>query len=117
MERAGVCVLLAAVWLVNSSVLFYKVTRARVCMCVCVCVCVCVLVKFRRCFLLYDDGSLADQERREAFTQGQIVKADVLRCGFLLSDAEAIGIYELCMRHFICLEVQKIPRELNEKAY
>ena len=28
------------------------------------------------------------------------MKADVLRCGFLLSDAEAIGIYELCMRHF-----------------
>ena len=87
-----------------------------------VCVCVCVLVKFRRrqsfwCFLFYDDGSLADQERREAFAQGQIVNADVLRCGFLLSDAEAIGIYELCMRHFICLEVEKIPRELNEKAY
>ena len=45
------------------------------------------------------------------------MKADVLRCGFLLSDAEAIGIYELCMRHFICLEVEEIPRELNEKAY
>ena len=38
-ERAGVSVLLAAVWLVNSSVLFYKVTRARACVCVCVCVC------------------------------------------------------------------------------
>ena len=86
------------------------------------CVCVCVLVKFRRrqsfwCFLFYDDGSLADEERREAFAQGQIVNADVLRCGFLLSDAEAIGIYELCMRHFICFEVEKIPRELNEKAH
>ena len=72
---------------------------------------VCVLVKFRRrqsfwCFLCYDDGFLAHQERREAFAQGQIVKADVLRCGFLLRDAEAIGNYKLCMRHFICLEVE-----------
>ena len=83
--------------------------------------CVCVLVKFRRrqslwCFLFYDDGSLADQEWKEAFAQGQIMKVDVLRCGFLLSDAEAIGIYELCMRHFIRSEVEDIPGELNEKA-
>ena len=79
------------------------------------CVCVCVLVKFRRrqsfwCFLFYDDGSLTDQERREAFAQGQIMKADVLRCGFHQSDAEAIGIYELCMRHIIRLEVEEISR-------
>ena len=26
------------------------------------------------------------------------------------TDAEAIGIYELCMRHFIRLEVEEIPR-------
>ena len=36
---------------------------------------------------------------------------------FFLSDAEAISIYELCMRHFNCLEVEEIPQELNEKAY
>ena len=29
---------------------------------------------------------------------------------------EAIGIYELCMRHFIRIDVRWIPRELNEKA-
>ena len=78
-------------------------------------VCVCVLVKFRRkqsfwCFLFYDDSSLVDQGRREAFAQGQIMQADVLRCGFHLSDAEAIGIYELCMGHFIRLEVEEFPR-------
>ena len=56
---------------------FYKITR--------------VLVKFWRgkgfrCFLFYDDGSLAHQDRELSFSQGQIVKADVLRSGFLLSD-------------------------------
>ena len=38
------------------------------------------------------------------------MKADVLRCGFHQSDAEVIGIYELCMRHFISLEVEEISR-------
>ena len=54
--------------------------------------------------------SLADPERREAFAQGQIMKADVLRCGFYLNEAEAIGIYDLCMRHFIRFEVEEIPQ-------
>ena len=54
--------------------------------------------------------ALADQERREVFAQSQIVKADVLCCGFYLSNAEAIGNYELCMRHCIILEVEEIPR-------
>ena len=64
-----------------------------------------VLVKFWRrqgfrCFLFYDDGSLAHQERREAFVQGQIVKADVLRCGFLLSDAKCAWEPEQCVEMF-----------------
>ena len=87
-ERAGVCVLLAAVWLVNGP---HTVLQSDAC----------VLVKFWRrqsfrSFLFYDDGSLAHQERREAFAQGQIVKADVLRCGFLLSDAKCAWDPEQC---------------------
>ena len=70
----------------TAAYCFYKVTRA--------------LRKFWmrqgfRCFLFYNDGSLAHQERREAFLQCQIVKADVLRCGFLLSDAKfGTGVWD-----------------------
>ena len=56
---------------------FYKVTR--------------VLVKWSRgqglrCFLFYDDGSLAHQDQETCRRQGEIVRHDVLRCGFLLSE-------------------------------
>ena len=56
---------------------FYKVTR--------------VLVKWwrgqgLRCFLFYDDGSLAHQKEQVCAYQGLGVREDILRCGFLLSE-------------------------------
>ena len=83
------CVLLAAVWLVNGPVLFLQSDV--------------VLAKFWRrqgfqCFLFYDGGFLAHQERREAFVQGQIVKSDVPRCGFRLSDAKYAWDPKQCVK-------------------
>ena len=50
--------------------------------------------------MFYDDGSLAHQERVLSQAQGKVVRQDILRCGFLLSDAKCMWEPE---QRFECL--------------
>ena len=90
---------------------FYKITR--------------VLVrhwrgKGYRCFLFYDDGSLAHQNKDACRAQGMCVRNDVIRCGFLLSEPKCVWDPTQCVEILgyvadLLAGVFRVPTRRREK--